>query len=105
MTVLDRPLRRAITIDGATYVATLSHAGVRLTEKGRRKGVEVTWAQILSGEVTLHRQLAESLEQGDAKAKHASDRSRTRGPAQRTAQVIDPENAAAAAQARRRRAR
>ena len=40
---------------------TLTESGVRLTRKGRRKGVEVGWQAILSGEVALDDQLVRSL--------------------------------------------
>jgi hypothetical protein len=60
-TALDRPLRRAVQIDGAPYVVTIHPDGVRIVAKGHRKGVEVTWQQILAGEVALHAQLAGSL--------------------------------------------
>jgi hypothetical protein len=62
-TSLDRPLRREVLIDGAPYVVTLTTEGLRVVPKGHRKGVEVTWQQILAGEVTLHAQLADSLQQ------------------------------------------
>ena len=54
-------LRREVEVDGKRYVATLTPEGLRLVEKGRRKGIEITWKQILDGEVELHAQLAGSL--------------------------------------------
>lgn len=60
-TPLDRPVRRAVEIDGVPYVVTLLPTGVRLVRKGHRKGAEVTWQQILSGEVVLDAQLAASV--------------------------------------------
>jgi hypothetical protein len=61
VTPLERPLRRAIEIDGKPYVATFRPDGVRVVAKGRRKGIEITWKQILDGEIQLHAQLARSL--------------------------------------------
>lgn len=61
VTPLDRPLRRALRLDGVDYVITLHPGGVRLVQKGRRKGIEVTWAEMLAGEVVLAAQLAGSL--------------------------------------------
>jgi hypothetical protein len=61
VTPLERPLRRAIEIDGKPYVATFRADGVTVVAKGRRKGIEITWKQILDGEIQLHAQLARSL--------------------------------------------
>jgi hypothetical protein len=61
VTALDRPLRRGVRIGDADYVVTLHAGGVRLVRKGRRKGIEVSWEQILDGELALAAQLAGSL--------------------------------------------
>jgi hypothetical protein len=104
-TPLDRPLRRAVLIDGEPYVATLSAEGVKLTGKGRRKGVEVSWSQILTGEVALHSQLAASLEHPNGKGQvEDSDRPPGRSTAARSAEA-DPQEPGAAQQARRPRPR
>jgi hypothetical protein len=61
VTPLERPLRRAIRIADEDFIVTLLPDGLRLVRKGRRKGIEVSWAQILEGEVALAAQLAGSL--------------------------------------------
>jgi hypothetical protein len=61
ITPLERPLRRLVTVDGTAYVATFAPNGVRLTPKGHRKGVEVSWEDILAGGVALRSQLVGSL--------------------------------------------
>ena len=61
VTPLERPLRRAITIDGEPYVVTLTPEGLRLVQKGHRKGQEIPWREILAGGVTLTAQLVRSL--------------------------------------------
>ena len=61
ITALDRPLRRAIRIGEDSYVVTLDPSGLRLVRKGHRKGMEITWEQILAGEVVLAAQLVGSL--------------------------------------------
>jgi hypothetical protein len=61
VTPLERPLRRAVLVDGKPYVVTLTPTGVRIVPKGRRKGQEVSWQDILSGETALQAQLVESL--------------------------------------------
>ena len=46
-TPLDKTLKRAVTIDDQAYVAAISPAGIRLTLKGRRNGVEMSWSELL----------------------------------------------------------
>ena len=46
-TKLDKTLKREIDIDGAAYMVAISPEGVKLTQKGFRKGPEMTWKQIL----------------------------------------------------------
>ena len=47
-TKLERPLKREILIDEKPYTLTIDAAGLKLVEKGRRNGQEVSWKQILS---------------------------------------------------------
>jgi hypothetical protein len=46
-TKLDKPLKREILIDEKAYTLTIDAAGLKLVEKGRRNGQEVSWKQIL----------------------------------------------------------
>jgi hypothetical protein len=46
-TKLEKTLKREIDIDGAAYMVAISPEGVKLTQKGFRKGPELTWKQIL----------------------------------------------------------
>lgn len=50
MTKLDKPLRRELDIDGKAYTLTVDPDGLKLTEKGRRNGVELRWAALASGD-------------------------------------------------------
>ena len=52
-TPLHSTLKRSLTIDGRDYVVTLTEATLRLTLKGKRNGVELAWAQLVSGEAAL----------------------------------------------------
>lgn len=61
ITVLDRPLRRLVTIDGQPFVVTIAPDGLRVIPKGRRKGPTIPWQDIVSGAVTLDAQLIASL--------------------------------------------
>jgi hypothetical protein len=47
-TKLEKTLKREIEIDGQAYMVTISPEGVKLTQKGFRKGPELTWRQILN---------------------------------------------------------
>lgn len=47
-TILDRSLAREVLIEGHAFKVTMSPTGVRITEKGHRKGTEVTWDTILA---------------------------------------------------------
>jgi hypothetical protein len=49
-TKLDKVLKREIDIDGKPYMITLSPEGVKLTEKGKRKGQEVSWKGLVNGQ-------------------------------------------------------
>ena len=53
-TVLDKELKRQITVDGADYTVALTPDGVRLTGKGKRKPeIELRWLDLLSGEAAM----------------------------------------------------
>ena len=61
-TRLDKELRREIDVDGKAYMVTLSPVGVKITEKGRRKGVELTWKDLISGQAARAAALNASIE-------------------------------------------
>ena len=61
-TKLDKTLKREIEIDGKPYVLTIDPEGLKLTEKGRRKGHELRWKELVSGEAALAVALNASLE-------------------------------------------
>lgn len=62
-TKLDKPLKRELTIDGKPYMLTLTRDGLKLTQKGRRKGHELAWRDMVSGEAALAVALNASLEE------------------------------------------
>jgi hypothetical protein len=62
-TRLDKPLKRELEIDGKPYTLTLTGEGLKLTEKGRRKGHELAWRDLVSGEAALAVALNASLEE------------------------------------------
>ena len=60
-TKLESPLKREIIINGEPYVVTITPEGLKLTPKGRRKGYEVEWQALVSGEAALAAALNASL--------------------------------------------
>ena len=59
---LDKPIKRELELDGQAYTVTISPAGVRIVPKGRRKGHEISWQTIISGDAELTQQLRISLD-------------------------------------------
>ena len=59
---LDKPIKRELDLDGETYTVTISPEGIRIVPKGRRKGSEITWQTIISGDAELTQQLKISLD-------------------------------------------
>jgi hypothetical protein len=53
MTPLDKTLKRAIKIKGLDFVLTLTPRSLKITRKGRRRGVELVWESLVSGESAL----------------------------------------------------
>ena len=60
-TKLDKPLKREVLIEGKRYMLTISPQGLKLVPKGRRKGLEIAWKEIVSGEAALAAALQASL--------------------------------------------
>ena len=60
-TKLEKTLKREITIDGKAYMVAISPEGVKVTQKGFRRGPEMTWRAIISGEAEMGQQLKSSL--------------------------------------------
>jgi hypothetical protein len=61
-TKLERPLKREVEVNGKSYTLTVSPEGLKLVEKGRRKGQELLWTELVSGEAALAVALNASLE-------------------------------------------
>ena len=60
-TKLDKSLKRELQIDGKPYTLIIAPEGLRLMEKGRRKGLERAWKDLLSGEAGLAAALQASV--------------------------------------------
>ena len=64
MTKLEKPLKREIVIGEDAYVVTLTPLGLKLTPKGKRKGYELTWESLISGDAELALALRAATAQG-----------------------------------------
>ncbi|KAF1701654.1 hypothetical protein [Pseudoxanthomonas suwonensis] len=62
MTPLDKPIRRELAIGDELYTLTISPEGLKLVPKGRRKGLELAWSDLVSGDAALASALQASLE-------------------------------------------
>ena len=78
-TKLEKELKREIDVDGKHYTVTISPGGLKIAEKGHRKGHELTWKQILSSDPQLAQDLAKSVEQPPT-APQGSSWSANQGP-------------------------
>ena len=61
-TKLDKPLKREIQIAGKPYMLTIAPDGLKLVPKGKRKGQELSWDALVSGEAALAAALNASLQ-------------------------------------------
>jgi hypothetical protein len=61
-TKLEKPLKREIQVAGQPYVLTITPEGLKLVPKGKRKGHELAWSALVSGEAALAAALNASLQ-------------------------------------------
>lgn len=59
---LDKPLRREVQIGNESYTLTLDPEGLKLVRKGHRKGLDLRWEDLVSGDAALAAALQASLE-------------------------------------------
>ena len=62
-TKLDKDLKREIVVKGEPYVLTISPQGLKLVPKGKRKGLDLAWKDLVSGDAALAVALRASLDQ------------------------------------------
>jgi hypothetical protein len=60
-TRLDKPLKRELEIEGEPYTLVIDGDKLKLTRKGKRKGLELAWRDLVSGEAALATALNASL--------------------------------------------
>jgi hypothetical protein len=51
-TKLERPLKREIVVDDKPFTLTIDANGLKLVEKGRRNGTEISWKQVLASDAS-----------------------------------------------------
>ena len=61
-TKLEKTLKREIDVDGKAYMLAISPEGLKVTEKGRRKGQELSWKGLLNGQSAGPTALAGGME-------------------------------------------
>ena len=60
-TKLEKPLKRELDVAGETHIVTISPEGLKIVPKGKRKGLELAWKDLVSGEAALAVALNASL--------------------------------------------
>ena len=65
-TRLVKTIKRELELGGQLYMVSISPQGVRIVPKGKRKGHEISWETLLSGDAELRRDLNMSLDVFDA---------------------------------------
>ena len=62
VTVLDKTLKRQVSVDGVDYIVALDPNGIRLNQKGKRRAeVELGCRELVSGEAAMAVALNASL--------------------------------------------
>ena len=61
-TKLDKPLKREVIVGDVAYTVTIAPDGIKVVEKGKRKGHELSWEAIISGDARLAEDLRISVD-------------------------------------------
>ena len=77
-TKLEKTLKREISIRHKAFVVSLSPQGLKLVGKGRRKGLELSWEDLASGEAALATALNASVAERLVLEPSASNRAKGR---------------------------
>ena len=67
-TKLQQPFKRELDINGEKYTLTVSPEGFKLVLKGKRKGIELDWRSLTSGDAALAAALNATLYASKAEA-------------------------------------
>jgi hypothetical protein len=60
-TLLDKTLKREVRIGDRSYIVAISPLTLKLTPKGKRKGLELNWESLVSGDAALAVALSASV--------------------------------------------
>ena len=52
-TLLEKTLKREVRIGDRSYIVAISPLTLKLTLKGKRKGLELNWESLVSGDAAL----------------------------------------------------
>ena len=61
-TKLDKSIKRELVQGDKTYTITIAPDGLKVVEKGKRNGKELSWASIISGDAALSEDLKISVD-------------------------------------------
>ena len=61
-TRLEKTIKRELELDGRLYTVQMGPDGLKVTEKGKRKGQELSWRDIISGDASLAQDLSISVD-------------------------------------------
>ena len=61
-TKLDKAIKRELVLGDKTYTITIAPDGLKVVEKGKRNGKELSWSSIVSGDATLNENLKISVD-------------------------------------------
>ena len=64
-TKLDKSIKRELDLDGKLYTVTIAPDGIKVVEKGKRKGQEIPWRSIITGDASLTESLKISVDATD----------------------------------------
>jgi hypothetical protein len=59
---LDKTIKRELELDGKTYTIAIGPEGLKVTEKGRRNGPELSWRTVINGDASLASNLNQSID-------------------------------------------
>ena len=65
-TKLDKAIKREIEFKGVAYTVTLGPEGLKIVEKGKRKGQEMSWEELIGGSAGLTADLQGSISGNDS---------------------------------------
>ena len=60
-TKLEKALRREVMIGDQPFMVTMDPADLKIVPKGKRKGLEIAWKDLVSGDAALATALNASL--------------------------------------------